>query len=198
MFKKIFLALSCAVVAACEPVTHTMIKMGEPSYQTQGKLPVRMPVNFNQVGAEFSTEFIIPKDDLYAIYLLFHGFNLDTQNENEKKLNELLFNSLEKTNYEPNDNPILPNENIHFVIEILDTETGKRVILQDSKMKQDINLSWRSGIDNIHFAHIERQNMSRFTLKKGRYRLILKNKNAASAYQAYPISLQISKPRTYK
>lgn len=78
MWKKTFLILLCTWVAACNFITDKMIEMGEPTYQTKGKLPIQ----FNQAGAQYSSEFDIPKDGDYAIYLLFHALSEDKDPKN--------------------------------------------------------------------------------------------------------------------
>lgn len=196
MFKKIFLALSCVVVAACNPITDKMIEMGEPTYQTKGKLPIRLPIQFHQADAEYTTEFDIPKDGKYAIYLLFHELPEDKEAKNAE-LNSQLRAILFKTQGDEPETPILPQEKIHFTVEVVNTQTGKQVLFQDSKMREDIRSSFTNGFFKIHFANIN-NNWSVFDFKKGHYRLILKNKNAIPAYKTHPISLQISKPRVRK
>lgn len=191
MFKKIFVALSCALVVACNHITDKMIEIGEPTYQTAGKLPIRLPIQFDKQDAQYTTEFDIPKDGMYAIYLLFHELPEDKDAKNTE-LNSQLRAILFKTQGDEPETPILPQEKIHFTVEVIDTQTGKQVLFQDSKMRDEIRSAFTSGFFRIHFAHIN-NNWSTFPFKKGHYRLILKNKNAVSAYTPYPISLQVSK-----
>lgn len=190
MLKKIFLALSCLVVAACHQ---------NEVFHSSGALPIRFPIQLHQTNQIHSTNFEINKDGEYAIYLLFLRPNFKEQNQKNDELDNQLFNILSDLRYRDKNSKPSP-EKIHFHLEVQDLNTQQIVIkenidFEDKKFKQIVTMHDDERILAI-ITDINQD--SRFKLNKGNYRINIKNQYLSTAYKPYNIQIQISKPYKIK
>lgn len=200
MLKKIFLALSCALVAACNSNIANQSQDEKPIYSLEGNIPIRSQISLDKDKFEKNINFSIPADDVYAIYLVFSRPNFKEKTEKteqmDNQLSEILAN-MESRNSSDKPSP----EKIHFKLQIENLDNNQ--IIFNENIDFDDNQNFQQIIkmhdDKEHIAiitHLDQD--SKFQLKKGNYRLTFKNQYNSLAYMPYEIQIQISKPYKLK
>lgn len=184
MVKRILILFCLSILMSCS--------------EKQDDFLIRTPIHLTQKNQITTLDFpILKREDAYAIYLIFSRPTYQQEhNPTAQQLEDGLSNIVSSYN-QIKDYPLKPDANIHLIIELQDSLTGQMIFTKEIDFNHNTNNAPLELLFHNQKEYVV-QMWATGLLKKGSYRLIVKNLNNSKAYTPYQVYLEVSKGYEFK